>query len=72
MLNVRFFGRIIQGNERMMTMSCLEIKNLHVDVDGKAILKGLNLTINSKETHALMGPNGNVSGNYGKSKVPYQ
>ena len=40
-------------------MSCLEIKNLHVDVDGKAILKGLNLTINSKETHALMGPNGN-------------
>lgn len=43
----------------MMTMSCLEIKNLHVDVDGKAILKGLNLTINSKETHALMGPNGN-------------
>ena len=42
-----------------MTMSCLEIKNLHVDVDGKAILKGLNLTINSKETHALMGPNGN-------------
>lgn len=40
-------------------MSCLEIKNLHVDVDGKAILKGLDLTINSNETHALMGPNGN-------------
>lgn len=40
-------------------MSCLEIQNLHVDVDGKEILKGLSLCINSKETHALMGPNGN-------------
>ena len=40
-------------------MSCLEIKDLHVDVDGKEILKGVNLTINENETHALMGPNGN-------------
>lgn len=40
-------------------MSCLRIQNLHVDVDGKEILKGLSLEINSKETHALMGPNGN-------------
>lgn len=40
-------------------MSCLEIRNLHVDVDGKDILKGLNLTIRENETHALMGPNGN-------------
>ncbi|MEG0328811.1 MAG: Fe-S cluster assembly ATPase SufC [Longicatena sp.] len=40
-------------------MSCLHIENLHVDVDGKEILKGLTLDINSKETHALMGPNGN-------------
>ena len=36
----------------------LEIKNLHVKVDEKAILKGLNLKINAGETHAIMGPNG--------------
>ncbi len=36
----------------------LEIKNLHVRVDEKAILKGLNLKINAGETHAIMGPNG--------------
>src|SRR6187397_181260 len=36
----------------------LEIKNLHVSVEGKQILRGVNLTINRGETHALMGPNG--------------
>jgi len=36
----------------------LEIKNLHVAVDGKPILNGVNLTIRRGETHALMGPNG--------------
>ncbi|MCQ2266647.1 MAG: Fe-S cluster assembly ATPase SufC [Bacteroidaceae bacterium] len=36
----------------------LEIKNLHAAVDGKAILKGVNLTINDGEVHVLMGPNG--------------
>ncbi|MDQ6990732.1 MAG: Fe-S cluster assembly ATPase SufC [Mariprofundaceae bacterium] len=36
----------------------LEIKDLHVSVDGKKILKGLNLTINAGEVHAIMGPNG--------------
>jgi Fe-S cluster assembly ATP-binding protein len=36
----------------------LEIKNLHVEVDGKQILKGLNLTVSSGEAHAIMGPNG--------------
>lgn len=36
----------------------LEIKNLHVGVDGKEILKGVNLTINPGEVHAIMGPNG--------------
>src|SRR6516165_1836114 len=36
----------------------LEIKNLHASVDGKDILRGINLTINAGEVHALMGPNG--------------
>lgn len=36
----------------------LEIKNLHVSVDGQEILKGLNLSIKPGEVHAIMGPNG--------------
>ena len=36
----------------------LEIKNLHCSVEGKPILRGVNLTIKRGETHALMGPNG--------------
>jgi Fe-S cluster assembly ATP-binding protein len=36
----------------------LSIKNLHVAVEGKPILNGVNLTIRRGETHALMGPNG--------------
>lgn len=36
----------------------LEIKNLHAEVDGKKILKGINLEIRSGEIHAVMGPNG--------------
>ncbi len=36
----------------------LEIKNLHANIDGKEILKGINLTIPSGEVHAIMGPNG--------------
>lgn len=36
----------------------LQIKNLHASVDGKSVLKGVNLTINNGEIHALMGPNG--------------
>lgn len=36
----------------------LEIENLHVSVDGKPILKGLDLTVAAGEVHAIMGPNG--------------
>ena len=36
----------------------LEIKDLHVSIDGKEILKGLNLDVKPGEIHAIMGPNG--------------
>ncbi|MCC5847585.1 MAG: Fe-S cluster assembly ATPase SufC [Verrucomicrobia bacterium] len=39
-------------------MADLEIKNLHAEIDGISILKGVNLEINKGEVHALMGPNG--------------
>jgi Fe-S cluster assembly ATP-binding protein len=47
-------------------MSDLNIVNLHVSIDGKEILKGLNLTIPQGEVHAVMGPNGT-----GKSTLAY-
>ena len=39
-------------------MSQLEIKNLHVSIGDKEIVKGLSLTIKGGEVHAIMGPNG--------------
>lgn len=39
-------------------VSVLEIKDLHVSIEGKEILKGVNLTIKQNEIHAIMGPNG--------------
>ncbi len=40
-------------------MGRLEIRDLHVTVEGKEILKGVDLVVNDNEIHALMGPNGN-------------
>lgn len=44
----------------------LEVKNLHVSVEGKKILNGISLVVNPGEVHALMGPNGS-----GKSTLSY-
>jgi len=45
-------------NKGGIKMSILLIKNLYAEVDGKEILKGVNLKIKGGETHAIMGPNG--------------
>src|SRR5258705_450932 len=44
--------------ENMSATPTLEIRNLHISIDGKPILKGLSLAVNKGEIHALMGPNG--------------
>jgi Fe-S cluster assembly ATP-binding protein len=47
-------------------MPLLEVKNLHVEVGGKTILNGLDLTVENGTVHAIMGPNGS-----GKSTLSY-
>ena len=57
-----------------MSGSTLTIKDLHVSIEGKEILKGVNLEVKGGEIHAIMGPNGTgkstlVFSNHGAPKI---
>jgi Fe-S cluster assembly ATP-binding protein len=59
-------GRVEPGHDKKRSDDMLEIKNLHCEIDGKQILRGLNLTLKKGEVAAIMGPNGS-----GKSTLSY-
>ena len=52
------FSVFLPSNTTSNPFTMLEIKDLHAQVDGKEILRGVNLTIRDGEVHVLMGPNG--------------
>ena len=58
---------IIKHKDTSIEMTALlEVRDLHASVGDKPILKGINLTLNAGEVHAIMGPNGS-----GKSTMSY-